>query len=52
MEPQKALYYFFTDAGVLPKTCKHTLMYTICGITLELLTSDMLNDKSLSFLIL
>ena len=34
MEPQKALYYFYTDLAVLFKTCKHTWMYKIGGVTL------------------
>lgn len=33
MEPQKALYYFYTDLVVLSKTCKHTWMYKISEIT-------------------
>ena len=35
LEPQKAHYYFFTYAVVLPKTCKHTpVMCKIGGFTL------------------
>ena len=31
---KKALHYFFTYAVVLHKTCKHTLMCKIGGVTL------------------
>ena len=34
LEQQKALYYCFTYAVVLPKTCKHTLTSEIGGVTL------------------
>ena len=31
----EALDYFFTLAKVLAKTCKHTLMCTVVGVTLQ-----------------
>ena len=34
LEPQRALSYFFPQAVVRPKSCKHILIYTSGGVTL------------------